>query len=140
MKKQTFTINNMRRIVLTNMVIAGLFLSANASVSPVRHYDLSNNKVEVKYKGVDKNQMLAFQVKYTNLSGNSFNIIIKDANQEILFQGNYNDVDFNKTFKLPKEEMNSLVFVIEDNKKNIIEKFNISYETNLVENVIINKN
>ena len=117
-----------------------MFLSANASVSPVRAYDISTkSNAEVKYSGIDKNQLHTIQVKFNNPSGASFNLIIKDANNEMIFKGNYAEKDFSKTFKFPKDESSKLSFVIEEVKSKKSEQYNISFETISFENAVISK-
>lgn len=140
MKKQTFT-TTIKKVILGSMVSSLLFLSANASVSPVRAYDVNaKTRGEVKYSGIDNNQLHTFQVKFHNPTGANFNLVIKDSNEEVLFKGNYSEKEFNKTFKFPKDESNKLTFVIEDAKKNVTEQYSVQFETRTVEHVTISKN
>ena len=140
MKKQTI-VTSVKRIVFGSVVSSLMFLSANASVSPVRAYDISTkSNAEVKYSGIDKNQLHTIQVKFNNPNGVSFNLIIKDANNEMIFKGNYADKEFSKIFKFPKDESSKLSFLIEEVKSKKSEQYNVSFETISFENAVISKN
>ena len=89
-----------KRFFLGNLLVAALFLSASANT---RHSAIiSPEKVEVKYTGLDVNNLLSFNVKYSNPTGNTFSLVVLDENGDQLFKGSYGDKNFDKTFKLPK--------------------------------------
>jgi hypothetical protein len=136
MKKQTIQ-TIAKRFFLGNLVAAAMFMSANASTGTTTS---TSDKAEVKYTGVDKdNQLLSFNVKYTNPTGNTFNLTVLDANGEYLFKSFYGDKQFDKTFKLPKLENGKFTFVIEDSKASYKEKFDVNVKTQIVENVSVSK-
>ena len=127
-----------KRFFLGNLLAATLFLSANAaSVNPII-FD-ANKKVDVKYTGVDKYNQLTFNVKYNNPNGSTFNLTVLDEYGETLFKDYYFDTQFDKNFKLPKSEVSKLSFIIQDNKENFKQKFDVNISTQLIENVVINK-
>ena len=127
-----------KRFFLGNLFAATLFLSANAaSVNPIT-FD-ANKKVDVKYTGVDKYNQLIFNVKYNNPNGSTFNLTVLDEYGETLFKDYYFDTQFDKNFKLPKSEVSKLSFIIQDNKENFKQKFDVNISTQLIENVVINK-
>ena len=131
-----------KRFFFGNLLVAAMFLSANAATpaSNNKHYSVIDaNKVEVKYTGVDKYNQLTFNVKYSNPAGNTFNLVVLDENGEQLFKGYYGDKQFDKTFKLPKSEVSKLTFVIEDGKESLKEKFDINIKTRTYEDVIVSK-
>ena len=141
MKKQSIQ-TIAKRFFLGNLLVAAMFLSANAATpastnKPYSFVDAS--KVEVKYTGVDKYNQLTFNVKYSNPAGNTFNLVALDENGEQLFKGYYGDKQFDKTFKLPKSEVSKLTFVIEDGKQSLKEKFDINIKTRTYEDVIVSK-
>lgn len=128
MKKQNFRMI-VKRVLLGQLFTALVFLSANASVSPVRNFDITNaTKADVKFKGIDGKNMLGFQVKYTNPSGKAFDFVVRDAFNEVIFRETYTTTDFNKTIKLEKDEFSALSFSIEDTFNNVIEKYNVQLE------------
>ncbi len=131
-----------KRFFFGNLLVAAMFLSANAATpaSNNKPYSVVDaNKVEVKYTGVDKYNQLTFNVKYSNPAGNTFNLVVLDENGEQLFKGYYGDKQFDKTFKLPKSEVSKLTFVIEDGKDSLKEKFDINIKTRTYEDVIVSK-
>jgi hypothetical protein len=118
-----------KRVLLGQLFTALVFLSANASVSPVRNFDIANTtKTDVKFKGIDSKNMLGFQVKYANPSGKAFDFVVRDAYNEVIFRETYTTTDFNKTIKLEKDEFSALSFSIEDTFNNVIEKYNVQLE------------
>lgn len=141
MKKQTIQ-SIAKRFFLGNLAVALMFLSANATLHPNKNigtvYNVSGN-AEVKYTGVDANNLLSFKVKYNNTSGNNFILTVIDEDGQGLFKGVYSDNKFEKTFKLPKSEVNKVTFVLEDTKTSVKEKFTVNVKTNVSEEVIVSK-
>jgi hypothetical protein len=134
---KTTSLNNIaRKFFAGSLLAATLFLSAQAAV-PTR--TISNDKVEVKYAGLDKYNQLTFNVKYNNESGSTFSFSVLDENGEPLFKNFYGDKTFDKTFKLPKSEVSKLTFVIEDGKSSFKQKVDINIQTKVVEDVVITK-
>ena len=140
MKKQSIT-TIAKRFFFGNLLAATLFLSANAKTQPVNLNPIytATGKVEVKYTGVDINNQLSFNVKYSNPSGSVFNLVVLGEDGEQLFKGFYDDRRFDKTFKLPKSEVSKLTFVIEDFKNSVKEKFTVNIKTSVLEEVIVSK-
>lgn len=141
MKKQSIT-TIAKRFFFGNLLAAATFLSAGATtvssgVNPA--YATTTGKVEVKYTGVDLNNQLSFNVKYSNPTGSVFNLVVLDEEGEQLFKGYYDDRHFDKTFKLPKSEVSKVTFVIEDGKNSVKEKFTVNIKTSVLEEVIISK-
>jgi hypothetical protein len=141
MKKQSIQMIA-KRFFFGNLLAASLFLSANAK-TPVSHINTasyaSSDKVEVKYTGVDANNQLSFNVKYLNPAGSTFTLVVLDEAGETLFKAFYDNRSFNKTFKLPKSEVNKVTFVIEDSKNGVKEKFTVNVKTSVKEEVIVSK-
>ena len=136
MKKQS--INTIaKRFFLGNLLVAALFLSANAKTTSPSI--ISTDKVEVKYTGMDVNNQLSFNVKYANPNGNTFNVVVLDENGDQLFKAVYDNKKFDKTFKLPKSELTKVSFVIEDSKAAYKEKFDVSVTTRVIEDVVVSK-
>lgn len=135
MKKQTLQ-HNAKRFFLASLVTVSLFASAQASTG--NNAGATSDKAEVKYTGTDKENLLSFHVKYANPSGTNFYLTVLDESGELLFRNVYSDKQFDKTFKLPK--LNSkFTFVIEEGKNVYKEKFDVSVQTQVIENVTVNK-
>ncbi len=136
MKKQSVQ-TIAKRFFLGNLLAATLFLSANAAtITPT---SVSSDKVEVKYTGTDKYNQLTFNVKYSNPSGNTFNLTVLDENGEAIFKGFYGDKQFDKTFKLPKFDASKFTFVIENGKESFKQKFDVNIKTQVIEDVVVSK-
>ena len=120
---------------------AMMFLSANASVSPVIHkYEpATKNKAAVTYKGTDSDLYLAFNVVYNNTSGNPFNIRIADPSGELLYAETFKDAQFNKTFKVQKEAISKLNFTIRDEKTGNTENFEIQVTANVFDDISVSR-
>ncbi|MEO8174521.1 MAG: hypothetical protein ABI581_15605 [Sediminibacterium sp.] len=136
MKKQSIQIA--KRFFLGNLLVAALFLSANAAT--VGSTSVGTDKAEVKYTGTDKYDLLTFNVKYSNPTGSTFSLSVLDQNGESLYKGFYGDKQFDKTFKLPKIEASKYTFVIENGKESFKQKFDVNIKTQVVEDVIVSKN
>lgn len=135
MKKQSIQ-TIAKRFFLGNLMVAAMFLSANASTG---NTTAASDKAEVKYTGTDKDNQLSFHVKYVNPSGNTFNLTVIDENGETMYKNFYGDKQFDKTFKLPKLENAKYTFVIEDAKSSYKEKFDVNVKTQVIENVSVSK-
>ena len=103
---------------------------ANTSADPVEKV------AEVKYLGAE-NQSLVFNVKYKNTKASRFIITIKDGEGVTIFQNVYADTHFDKKFALPKQEAGKVVFIISDRKNNYSESFEISTQTRLIEDLVV---
>ena len=135
--KQTSIQTIAKRFFLGNLLAAALFLSASAAT--VSTPNATSDKVEVKYTGVDKYNQLSFNVKYSNPTGNTFNLTVLDENGESIFKGFYGDKQFDKTFKLPKSEVSKLTFLIEDGKESFKQRFEVNIKTQVIEDVVVSK-
>lgn len=136
MKKQSVQ-TIAKRFFLGNLLAATLFLSANAATGS--NGKTSVDKAEVKYTGTDKSNLLSFNVKYNNPSGNTFNLTVYDENGETIFRSFYGDKQFDKTFKLNKQEASKYSFVIEDGKQSYKERFDVNIKTQVIEDVVVSK-
>lgn len=142
--KQTSIQTIAKRFFLGNLLAAALFLSANAATVTTTNVasdkvEVTSDKVEVKYTGVDKYNQLSFNVKYSNPTGNTFNLTVLDENGESIFKGFYGDKQFDKTFKLPKSEVSKLTFLIEDGKESFKQRFEVNIKTQVIEDVVVSK-
>jgi len=132
-----------KRLFAGNMLAALLFLSANASVSPVHYnnYELTkNNKAVVTFKGTDNDDYMTFQVVYNNPRSAAFNLSITDGAGEVIFSEKYYDVAFSKTFKLLKDDINKLNFTIRNIQTSEIEKFSVNVNSFASNNVEVTRN
>lgn len=101
--------------------------------------DVKTNPIEIKYTGLDKNELHAFSVHYNNVTGGTFSVQILNENGESLFIGRYSDKVFEKTFKLSKQDIESVQFVFRDEKSNTRERYFIKIVSQIVEDIQVNR-
>ena len=136
-----------KTIVLGSILSVAVLFSTtahatNGTASP-KHVDSVANtivKPEIKYIGVDYDQLLSFTVKYSNQTGRKFNLTVLDENGDNLYSATYNDKNFVKSFKLPAFSVNNLTFLIQDAKESYREVFNIDVNTREITDVVVRKN
>jgi len=130
-----------RKFFLGNVMAAMMFLSANASVSPVynKYEPATKNKAAIIYKGTDTNSFLTFQVVYNNPTGTPFSLSVSNPSGELLYSDTFKEVQFNKTFKVLKDEISKLNFTIRDSKTGVTENFEINVTSNVIENVAVTR-
>ena len=140
MKMQSIT-TIAKRFFFGNLLVAAMFLSASAKTPASTNHPayITTDKVEVKYTGVDLNNQLSFTVKYSNPSGSSFSLSVLDDGGEPSFKGYYDGKNFSKIFKLPKLEVSKVIFLIEDSKNSVKEKYTVNIKTNVTEEVTVSK-
>ncbi len=122
------------KFVLGIMFIAGSFAThAQSNGGPVAN----EKSATVKYLGV-QDDMVLFNVSVNNPGGKKFSVIVKDQDNTQLFQRVYTDKQFDKQFKLPRADKNTLTFVIRDFKgADITQSFAINVNTRYVEDIAI---
>lgn len=93
----------------------------------------------VKYQGA-QDDMLIFNVSYTNPQGNKFVVTILDQNGNQLYQDVFKDKTFFKQFKLPKTDKDLITFVIRNGQEAPVEKrFAVNVSSRFVQEVAIKK-
>lgn len=135
MKKQLFS-------ALGKLTLGILFAIAVIAVqaqSPVQRAGEKGNPLEVKYLGTQEDMVL-FDVSYSNPSGGKFSIIVKDQDGSQLYQVVYNDKNFAKQFRLPSAEKSRITFVIRNFKDaDIARSFAINVNSRMVDDVAVKK-
>lgn len=143
MKKQS--VNTIaKRFFLGSLLAAAVLFSASASAhnntDSLTTADPAVTKAEIKYIGIDTDELLSFTVKFNNPSGSKFTLLVFDENNENLFKATYADTKFNKAFKLPKTSINKLTFQILGAKENFKEVFDVNISTREIADVVVRKN
>lgn len=128
-----------KRFFAGSLLAATMFLTANARTAD-KTASLETTKAEVKYTGIDKDNLLSFKVTYSNPAGNNFVLSVLDDQGEVLYKSHFEDKLFNKTFKLPKSEVSKLTFVIEDPKVAAVEKYSVNVKTSVQEEIVVSRN
>ena len=145
MKKQTLN-TIAKRFFLGNILAALTFINAEAKVNTVLPNNISHidsaiaSKLDLKYVGITS-KGLELDVKYNNISGNYFKFIIKDENNEVLFEQSYNNKQFFKKVQLPQVgDVKYLTFTIVSDRNKLVQSKNVKITTNIVEDVLVKIN
>jgi hypothetical protein len=94
----------------------------------------------VKYIGA-QDDMFVFNVAYQNPQGTSFTVIVKDQDGNQLYQSTFKEKDFNRQFRLPKDDKNSkVVFIFRDARGNdIARSFEIKVSSRYVDDIAVKR-
>jgi len=99
----------------------------------------SNNAATVKYLGV-QDDMLVFDVAYSNPTGGKLLVVIKDQDGTQLYQNLFNEKTIYKQFRLPKTEKDRVVFVLRDFRDaDVVKAFDINVNSRLIHEVAVRK-
>lgn len=131
------------KISLTTLVVAFLLVCApftsKAGEKNEKEILVSAKQVSVQYAGYNENSVV-FRVKFDNPTAQKFSLIIKNEAGDVLFQGKYSDVAFNKAVHILKDEaeMNP-TFIIRVGSQKIEQTFSVTSNTDVVEDVVVTK-
>ena len=97
------------------------------------------NDAAVKYLGV-QDDLLVFDVSYTNPTGGKFQIVVKDQDGAAIYQNLFAEKTIYKQFRLPKSEKDRVVFVIRDFRDaDIVKAFDINVNSRIIHEVAVRK-
>jgi hypothetical protein len=97
------------------------------------------NDATVKYLGV-QDDLLVFDVSYTNPTGGKFQIVVKDQDGNPIYQSLFTEKTIYKQFRLPKSEKDRVVFVIRDFRDaDIVKAFDINVNSRIIHEVAVRK-
>ncbi|MDB5230404.1 MAG: hypothetical protein JWN76_1209 [Chitinophagaceae bacterium] len=121
-------------VLLVSLLVSGLPMLSQASEG-----DTTNTKPTVQYLGSENNKLL-FEVKLSNEKGEKFDVVVKEANGDVLFIQRYNDKQYNQKFQLPQpEDSNKITFIIRTQQKEYAESFQLAAETKLVSDIVVTR-
>ena len=115
--------------------VTAILLSASASLQAQTIETAA--PVAIRHLG-NTNETMNFQVKYDNESGSKFAVVVRDQENNILFQEFYTEKKFDKKFTLPKVD-DKVVFQIRNLKDNSIQTFEVNTNIRMVEEVIVKR-
>jgi hypothetical protein len=117
------------------LLIAGM---ASAQTEPAGTVPGANPAV-VRYQGA-QDDMLVFNVSYSNPEGKKFVILITDQNGNQLFQDIFRDKSFYRQFKVPRVDEDLITFVFRRGQDAPVEKrFTVTINSHLIKEVAIKK-
>jgi hypothetical protein len=113
------------------------FAAVHAQEAPSR--DGQNEQATVKYLGTQED-MIVFNVSYSNPEGNKFQLTIRDQDGSPLYQNTFSDKSFYKQFRLPKTDKDRVAFVFHNtHDADVVKTFEINVNSRFVHEVAIKK-
>lgn len=96
--------------------------------------------VELKFVGNMKNQPV-FQLDLHNKLAGQYNILIKDANNEVIFSETLKGTEISRKYQFLTDEVDArtLQFEITDKKDNTTVIYSVNRQTRTVQDLVINK-
>ena len=127
---------------VTGKLIIGTFFVlslATARAQTVSTVDGQSDNAIVKYLGT-QDDMVVFNVSYSNPDGSKFTLIVKDQDGQPLYSNSFSDKSFCKQFRLPKTDKDRIVFVFRDgHDADVVKAFEINVNSRFVREVAIKK-
>ncbi len=141
--KQAFLRSSAKKFIAAAFLSASVLLtsfSSHASVRPANIEILSGENTNIQFTG-STNDALLFKVHINNEKGDNFTVTIKNNNGDVLFSRSFNDVDFQKDFKVLKSENdgNRYYVTVTSTNQSLDDSYVISTVTRTVDDVVINK-
>jgi hypothetical protein len=102
--------------------------------------DGQNEQATVKYLGTQED-MIVFNVSFTNPEGSRCLLTIKDQDGSQLYQNTFTDRSFYKQFRLPKTDKDRIFFVFHNNNHDadLVKTFEVNVNSRFVHEVAIKK-
>lgn len=142
--KQSFVKTTAKKFVTAAFISASV-LFASFSVNAATGNDsiieiLSNDKPSIQFAG-STSEALLFKVHLVNDKADNFTVTIKNNDGALLFSKTFSDINFDKQFKILKEDNtnSSYYFTITSSNKNLEETYVISSTLKTVNDVTINR-
>jgi hypothetical protein len=112
---------------------------APAQAQTVTSKDGQNDNALVKYLGT-QDDLVVFNVSYSNPDGNKFTLIVKDQDGLSLYSNSFTEKSIYKQFRLPKSDKDRIVFVFRDgHDADIVKTFEINVNSRFVREVAIKR-
>jgi hypothetical protein len=110
---------------------------ANIGIDSVQEKEKQSN---VQYLG-SYDSSVWFNIKYANPAAEKFTLVIKNADGDVLYQGQFTDVNFSKKIKLlvDGEDVNPTFIIRSGNKQLMAQSFQVNTATRLIEQVVVTK-
>jgi hypothetical protein len=137
----------MKKQIIHTILNPGLYktlLIAALALGPGFHANASKpdtlvKKATIVYEGKNNN-LLVFDIQYTNPDSSNFAMELTDENGEVLFLKNYSDANFNRKIYIDKGPADCKInFLIRGKKINYKETFSLQTTEKTVNNFVISK-
>lgn len=139
--KQAFLNFTGKKFITAAFLFASVLLTSVTSNAAINHdiEILSGEKTHIALTSTTSDALL-FKVNVNNEKGDKFTVTIKNNTGDILFSKAFNDVNFQKQFKLLKNDTDErYYFSITSNNKNLEDTYVVSTTTRVVNDIAINK-
>ena len=142
--KQSFVKTTAKKFVTAAFISASILLTSFSVKAATGNNAIieiiSNDKPSIQFAGSTTDALL-FKVHLVNDKADNFNVTIKNNEGALLFSKTFNDVNFDKQFKILKgdDSNSSYYFTITSSNKNLEETYVISSTLKTVNDVTINR-
>ncbi len=141
--KQTILKFSGKKFIAAVFLSASVLLTALTGNAAINHNNIeliSGEKTNIALTATTSDALL-FKLNVNNEKGDKFTVTIKNEAGDILFSKVFTDVNFDKQFKLLKnDETNTRYFItITSDNKNLEDTYVVSSTTRTVNDVAINK-
>ena len=134
--KSLFIVVFGRLILATSFLLMLATANARPTVATTRPADTA---ATVKYLGT-QDDMLVFNVSYSNPEGGRFLLTVKDQDGTQLYQSLFSEKSFYKQFRLPKSEKDRIVFIFRDSQDvEIVKAFDVNINSRFIREVAVKK-
>jgi hypothetical protein len=119
--------------------LAAAFVLTLSAAKAQSTESVAKDNAAVKYLGV-QDDMLVFDISYTNPANGKFQIVIKDQDGTALYQNVFSEKTIYKQFRLPRSEKDRVVFVIRDYRDaDIVKTFDVNVNSRIIREVAVRK-
>ena len=134
MKKQSFKTSTIQFLATATITAALAFGTINQAAASG---NTENAKAAIIFKGTSKD-LLTFNIKYNNPTGEVFILELTDDQDRILYSNKFNDKVFDKNIMLKNlGEKVRVNFAVKAGKNSSNQKFDIEPKVRLVEELIV---
>jgi hypothetical protein len=99
----------------------------------------SESATLVKYLGT-QDDMIVFNVSYSNPDGGKFMLTVKDQDGTQLYQNVFSEKSFYKQFRLPRTDKDRIVFILHNaHDADVVKTFEINVNSRFIQEVAVKK-
>lgn len=115
-------------------------LSGHAAISSSNIEILSGDNSSIQFAGSTSDALL-FKMHINNEKADNFTVTVKNSDGVVLFSKSFNDINFEKQFKVLKSDQDNghYYFIVTSSNKNLEETFAVSSTTRVVDDVTVDK-
>lgn len=123
-----------KKMVIMLLVVISTLTSAIAKTSDST---IDDENASVSCLKMEEGQVY-FKIKYDNVDGNRFDIVVNDGAGENLYRATFTGKNFNRVFKAPVDN-GRLVIIIRDNSNKTSHTFELTTEAKMVQQIYVKR-